>query len=66
MGSLTASGTPGRPPTPGCRPVEGEDAVFEPLRPEEGRWYGGGRTYTLTELVDHQQLAYTYDTLFKP
>lgn len=47
-------------------PVEGEDAVFEPLRPEEDRWYGGGRTYTLTELVDHQQLAYTYDTLFKP
>jgi hypothetical protein len=50
----------------GMPPVEGEDAVFEPLRPEEGRWYGGGRTYTLAELVDHQELAYTYDTLFTP
>jgi hypothetical protein len=48
----------------GLPPLAGEDAVFQPLRPEEGRWYGGGRTYALTELVDHQALAYRYDTLY--
>jgi hypothetical protein len=26
--------------------------------------YGGGRTYTLNQLVDHQALAYTYDALY--
>jgi hypothetical protein len=35
--------------------------VFQPLRPEGGRWYGGGRTYTLNQLVDHQALPYRYD-----
>jgi hypothetical protein len=48
----------------GVPPLQGDNAVFQPLRPEEGRWYGGGRTYTLPELVDHQALAYEYDTLF--
>jgi hypothetical protein len=38
--------------------------VFQPLRPEEGRWYGGGRTYTLNQLADHQALGYTYDSLY--
>ena len=44
--------------------LEGEDRVFQPLRAEEGRWYGGGRTYTLDQLVDHQAMAYTYDALY--
>jgi hypothetical protein len=48
----------------GVPPLAGNDAVFQPLRPEEGRWYGGGRTYSLAELVDHQALAYRYDALF--
>jgi Common central domain of tyrosinase len=48
----------------GVPPLEGEDAVFQPLRPEEGRWYSGGRTYPLAELVDHQALPYSYDALF--
>jgi hypothetical protein len=48
----------------GVPPLEDEDAVFQPLRPQEGRWYGGGRTYPLSELVDHTALAYRYDALF--
>jgi hypothetical protein len=44
--------------------LEGEDRLFQPLRLEEGRWYGGGRTYTLDQLVDHEAMAYTYDTLY--
>jgi len=44
--------------------LTGDDAVFQPLRPEEGRWYGGGRTYPLAQLVDHDALAYRYDRLF--
>jgi hypothetical protein len=48
----------------GVPPLQGRDAVFQPLRREEGRWYGGGRTYTLNQLVDHQGLAYTYDALY--
>ena len=38
--------------------------MFQPLRREESRWYGGGRTYTLDQLVDHQAMAYTYDALY--
>jgi hypothetical protein len=49
----------------GVPPLQDADAVFQPLRPEEGRWYGGGRTYTLDQLVDHQALAYTYDALYR-
>jgi hypothetical protein len=41
----------------GVPPPTDEDAVFQPLRPGEGRWYGGGRTYALSELVDHQALT---------
>jgi hypothetical protein len=48
----------------GVPPLQDKDAIFQPLRPEEGRWYGGGRTYTLNQLVDHQALAYEYDTLY--
>ena len=45
--------------------LEGEDRVFQPLRRKEGRWYGGGRTYTLDQLVDHRAMAYTYDALWR-
>ena len=48
----------------GVPPLEGRDAVFRPLRPEEGRWYGGGRRYTLDQLVDHRALPYRYDALY--
>jgi hypothetical protein len=48
----------------GVPPLQEQDAVFQPLRREEGRWYGGGRTYTLDQLVDHQALAYEYDALY--
>ena len=44
--------------------LEGADRVFQPLRRKEGRWYGGGRTYTIDQLVDHQAMAYTYDALY--
>ena len=44
--------------------LEGEDRVFQPLLAEQGAWYGGGRTYTLDQLVDHQAMAYTYDALY--
>jgi hypothetical protein len=45
--------------------LEGKDRVFQPLRRNEGRWYGGGRTYTLDQLVDHRAMAYTYDALWR-
>jgi hypothetical protein len=45
--------------------LEGKDRVFQPLRRKEGRWYGGGRTYTLDQLVDHRAMAYTYDALWR-
>jgi tyrosinase-like protein len=48
----------------GVPPLGGEDAVFQPLRPEEGAWYGGGRTYELGELVAHESLPYRYAALF--
>jgi Common central domain of tyrosinase len=48
----------------GVPPLQGNDAVFQPLRREEGRWYGGGRTYTLDQLVDHRALPYRYDALY--
>jgi hypothetical protein len=49
----------------GIPPLTGDDAVFQPLRPEEGAWYGGGKTYPLSMLVDHAALPYGYDALFK-
>lgn len=39
-------------------PLQGNDAVFQPLRPEEGTWYGGGRAY---QLVDLAALPYDFD-----
>lgn len=49
----------------GVPPLQDKDAIFQPLRPEEGRWLARrGRTYTLNQLVDHQALAYTYDALY--
>jgi hypothetical protein len=48
----------------GVPPLTGDDAVFQPLRTEEGQWCGGGRTYPLSKLVDHKALAYRYDALY--
>jgi len=48
----------------GIPTLTGDDAVFQPLLPEEGGWYGGGKTYQLAELVNHDGLPYTYDALF--
>ena len=48
----------------GVPELVGDDRVFQPLRSEEGSWYGGGSTYTLDQLVDHQAMAYTYDALY--
>ena len=45
-------------------PLSKDDAVFQPLLPDEGAWYGGGRAYQLAELTDHAGLGYTYDRLF--
>jgi Common central domain of tyrosinase len=46
-------------------PLDGEDALFNPLTADEGSWYGGGKTYTLDELTRHDALPYTYDALFE-
>lgn len=48
----------------GIPPLTDDDAVFEPLRPDEGEWYGGGKTYQLADLVDHEKIPYTFDALF--
>lgn len=48
----------------GKPPLEGDDAVFEPMSPGSGEWYGGGATYTLDELTDHASLPYEYEELF--
>jgi hypothetical protein len=45
-------------------PLDKDDAVFQPLLPSEGAWYGGGHTYQLAELLDHRGLAYRYDRPF--
>jgi hypothetical protein len=47
-------------------PLQGEDAVFQPLRPEEGAWYGGGRRYALGDLAGTAGLPYRYAGLFAP
>ncbi len=49
----------------GQPPLSGEDGQFEPLTPEQGAWYGGGRLHTLSELAPTQKLPYRYDDLFR-
>ena len=49
---------PGKAP-----PLEGEDRVFQPMSPKEGKWYGGGRVYTLDDLTAHDKLPFTYAEL---
>lgn len=44
----------------GLPQLTGEDAQFQPLTPQEGAWYGGGRLYSLTELTPTQDLPYRY------
>jgi Common central domain of tyrosinase len=46
-------------------PLSGEDTEFQPILPEQGKWYGGGHTYSLAGLADFQRLPYRYDKLFK-
>lgn len=47
-------------------PLQGDDRLFQPLKPDEGAWYGGGKSYTLDELLDEEHLPYHYDALFAP
>lgn len=47
-------------------PLTGDLAIFDPLTPEEGSWYGGGVSRTLDELVDRDGLGYGYDATFAP
>lgn len=49
----------------GKPPLEGDDAVFQPMSAEPGEWYGGGAVYALEELTDHAWLPYEYDALFE-
>jgi hypothetical protein len=49
----------------GKPPLEGDDAIFNPITAGEGAWYGGGKTYTLDELTAHDALPYAYDALFE-
>ncbi|MBW0011348.1 MAG: tyrosinase family protein [Pseudonocardiales bacterium] len=44
----------------GVPQLTGDDAQFQPLTPQEGAWYGGGRTYSLTQLTPTQDLPYRY------
>ncbi len=46
-------------------PLTGEDTQFEPLSPEQGARYGGGRRYILTDLASTQRLPYRYAELFQ-
>ncbi len=46
-------------------PLEGDDAIFNPLTASEGSWYGGGKTYTLDELTTHDALPYIYNEDFR-
>ena len=50
---------------PGLAPgLDGDDAVFQPIRPRHGAWCGGGRRYVLPELTDHSSLTYRYDRTY--
>jgi tyrosinase-like protein len=46
--------------------LTGEDATFQPVRPLEARWYGGGGLYRLEQLSDVPGLPYRYDRPFSP
>jgi hypothetical protein len=48
----------------GGHELTGEDATFQPMRPLEGAWYGGGRLYRLDQLTDVPGLPYRYDRVF--
>lgn len=45
-------------------PLTGDDAVFAPLM-HGGEWFGGGSSFTLDALTDHEELPYRYDALFE-
>ena len=44
----------------GLPQLTGDDAQFQPLTSQEGAWYGGGRTYPLTQLTATRDLPYRY------
>jgi Spy/CpxP family protein refolding chaperone len=46
--------------------LTGEDATFQPIRPLEASWYGGGRLRRLADLTDLSALPYRYDRAFAP
>lgn len=48
----------------GVPQLAGDDAQFQPLTPQEGAWYGGGRLYSLTELTPTRDLPYRYAALY--
>ena len=50
---------------PGLPDLTGEDTEFQPLLPEQGEWYGGGRVHNLSDLTPAQKLPYRYDDLFR-
>ena len=47
-------------------PLDGQDAVFQPLTRKEGAWYGGGRRYQLSQLSLRSGLPYHYDKVLRP
>ena len=48
----------------GLPQLTGDDAQFQPLTSQEGAWYGGGRTYSLTQLASTRDLPYRYAKLY--
>jgi hypothetical protein len=44
----------------GLPQLTGDDAQFQPLTPQEGAWYRGGHTYSLTQLAATRDLPYRY------
>jgi hypothetical protein len=48
----------------GKPPLTGDDTIFAPMTSSQGKWYGGGRTYSLDQLTNHVGLGYAYDAPF--
>ena len=49
----------------GLPPLSGDDAEFQPIPPDQGARYGGGRLYSLGDLAPTDKLPYRYAELFK-
>lgn len=50
----------------GDPPLEGDDALFQPIPEDIGAVYGGGRMYTLDQMTDVDGLPFRYDAPFVP